>query len=442
MVLHRFPISDVTCGAFSLKTADLCFNPEDERPALQIRYEQNGNHEGFHFYEARVRQLTPEGSTGIVAKNVKFVKRYDARLFNRWEDYQEEEIEESHHAVASTLTEPQLQGVEWTFSLETPDPLYSIKLCGDVTNFWIVRILREYNYDIDDLPADPGLIDFDTEHYDPDIPHKRFFKILYNRQGDKELRAKVIKWAVMSEHRRAFYTPEVPEPLRLWTIPQRYLINRNFERREERAVQETKDTRDFQKFGFPWADNLENREKGKEKMEGIEWGQTEKLEEEEEDRQPTLNPQESLGEGSGTSKNQGQKREPEEDDSPQGPSGEEPKKKKKKNRKKKKRKAGGQANQQQKSGDGEQGESSEDEEKDDKGDIKKGKEPEQKEDRWWEPTPEELEKEKQKPQGWWGEELWKKRQKEKEEENRKRVEAGGEDRWWDYEEPPNPTGHW
>ncbi|KAF3179363.1 hypothetical protein TWF225_007568 [Orbilia oligospora] len=420
----RYPVYNVNCGAFSLKKGNLCFQPEDEKPLLQLRFDQDGTRECFFFHEARVRQFDPEGGLGITPKTVTFAKLSSTPTGSK---YEETSLEESHHPVASTLTEPQLEGVEWTLTLRSPLPIYRIKRVGDQCTNWTTTTLREYNYDLSDLPPDPEVIDYDTENFDPENhPQTRLFKIVEVEGTDPGVVSGIVRWVVMFEHQGSFNIPEVPTPRRLWTIPKRYLENRNFEQKEKERLEEMekKQNERSQEYKSPWGLDTENKEKKKQQQqqqENKEVEETKNMKETQDEGFPAEDPSSWDQHKSSQSPQGSWGDEPEELEKPAAPTVI------------RKTKA------------------------EEMADLWRGFRQNTKPqvpqvpqvplgERWWEPTPAEIEakkkEEEQRKPGWWGEELWLKRQKEKEEENRKRVEAGGEDRWWDYEERPNPTGWW
>ncbi|KAF3086400.1 hypothetical protein TWF102_011023 [Orbilia oligospora] len=504
----RYPVYNVNCGAFSLKKGNLCFQPEDEKPLLQLRFDQDGTRECFFFHEARVRQFDPEGGLGITPKTVTFAKLSSTPTGSK---YEETSLEESHHPVASTLTEPQLEGIEWTLTLRSPLPIYRIKRVGDQCTNWTTTTLREYNYDLSDLPPDPEVIDYDTENFDSENhPQTRLFKIVEVEGKDPGVDSGIVKWVVMFEHQGSFNIPEVPTPRRLWTIPKRYLENRNFEQKEKERLEEMekKQNERSQEYTSPWGLDTENKEKKKQQQqqqrENKEVEETKKMKEAQDEGFPAEDPSSWDQQKSSQNPQGSWGDEPEELEKPAAPTvirktkaeemadlwrgfrqntkpqvpqvpqvkkQEEPEEVKqtetKKKRKKKKKKSQGtqedQGSEESEGGDEGQGRQAKEgkeagkepkqvEEKEEKKEKKQEESIEERlakvplGERWWEPTPAEIEakkkEEEQRKPGWWGEELWLKRQKEKEEENRKRVEAGGEDRWWDYEERPNPTGWW
>ncbi|KAF3169125.1 hypothetical protein TWF788_010740 [Orbilia oligospora] len=498
----RYPVYNVNCGAFSLKKGNLCFRLEDEKPLLQLRFDQDGIRECFFFHEARVRQCDPEGGVGITPKTVTFAKLSSTPAGSK---YEETSLEESHHPIASTLTEPQLEGVEWTLTLRSPLPIYRIKHVGDQCTNWTTTTLREYNYDLSDLPPDPEVIDYDTENFDPENhPQTRLFKILEVEGADCGVSSRIVRWVVMFEHQGSFNVPEVPTPRRLWTIPKRYLENRNFEQKEkerleemEKKQQQQQQSERSQEYKSPWGLDTENKEKKQQQQENKEVEETKKMKETqdegfpaedpswwEQQQKPCQNPQGSWGD------------EPEELEKPTAPTvirktkaeemadlwrrfrqntkpqvpqalqapqakkQEKPEEIEQMEMKKRRKKKRGKSQGTQESEESEESDEGEEAGKEPKQAEKKEEKKEEKQEesieerlakvplgeRWWEPTPAEIEakkkEEEERKPGWWGEELWLKRQKEKEGENRKRVEAGGEDRWWDYEERPNPTGWW
>ncbi|KAK6504171.1 hypothetical protein TWF506_002379 [Arthrobotrys conoides] len=502
----RYPVYNVTCGAFSLKRGNLCFHPEDEKPILQLRYEMDGARECFCFYEARVRQFDPEGNIGITPKTITFAKLTPTRS---GPSYEETSLEDSHHAVASTLTTPQLEGVEWKFTLKSPFPVYRLKQFGDLCTNWVTRTLREVNYEVPPLQESAGVIEFEQSGEEGGDSGKRFFRILEgNTAGATEVDipgegfeetteavSKIVKWVVMSDHQGSYNVPEVPAPRILWTIPKRYLENRNFEQKEKEGTEEMEKKqreKTSQEYKWPWEENTENKEKQQQQQQDMDTEKDKKKEEEEGipgegswwDQKPKENPRGSWGDEPKEQKTTGfssQKKAVEREGSwwdnkpklntnptttttPQGSWGDEaeeseeveqPTEEKKKRRRRRGNNQGSQEGQGEQGGNNEKSKEEKREEKRKQEKERKEKEIEEKlskvpeAERWWEPTAEDLEKkkqeeEKQKQQkpGWWGEELWKKRQEEKEEENRKRVAAGGDDRWWDYEVPPNPTGWW
>ncbi|KAF3317094.1 hypothetical protein TWF173_000349 [Orbilia oligospora] len=508
----RYPVYNVNCGAFSLKKGNLCFHPEDEKPLLQLRFDQDGTRECFFFHEARVRQFDPEGGLGITPKTVTFAKFSSTPAGQK---YEETSLEESHHPIASTLTEPQLEGVEWTLTLRSPLPIYRIKRVGDQCTNWTTTTLREYNYDLSDLPPDPEVIDYDTENFDPENhPQTRLFRIVEVEGTDSGVvDSGIVRWVVMFEHQGSFNIPEVPTPRRLWTIPKRYLENRNFEQKKEEMERleemEKKQQQNerSQEYKSPWGLDTENKEKKQQQQQQQEnkeveemkkmketqdegfpaedpsrldqqkqsqnpqgsWG--DELEELEKPAAPTVIRKTKAEEMADLWRGFRQNTKPQAPQAPQAKKQEEPEEvertETKKKRKKKKKKSQGKQEDQRsveseesEEGQGRQAKEGKEAGKEPKQVEKKEEKKEEKQEesieerlakvplgeRWWEPTPEEIEakkkEEEQRKPGWWGEELWLKRQKEKEEENRKRVEAGGEDRWWDYEERPNPTGWW
>ncbi|RVD82720.1 uncharacterized protein DFL_007135 [Arthrobotrys flagrans] len=397
MVFHRYQVYGIGCGAFSLKRTCVS-TPKMKDPFFNSDMNRTIPTNVLTFTKLGCANWIPKVcGLGITAKAIKFAKLSSTEN-QKITSYEETELEDSHHAVASTRTEAQLEGIEWKLYLKSSLSLYGIKRVGDQCTNWITRTLREYNYDPSDLPADPALITF--EDIDPENPQKRCFTIAHDDTSDRELRNRVVKWVVMSEHQGLYNVPEIPAPRRLWTIPRQYLENRNSEKQEREAASSRREakakTSGRRSLAGSWGEEPgQKKRRRKKKQEQQEYQEYPEDEEELEKQQKQ------------------EKRE-----------GKKPEKRYEKKDEERYEK------------------------KDVKKDVKKDFDPEDVpvKERWWEPTLEEVEQkrreEAQRKPGRRGEELWKKRQKEKEEENRKRVEAGGEDRWWDYEDPPNPTGWW
>ncbi|KAK6505552.1 hypothetical protein TWF481_007447 [Arthrobotrys musiformis] len=220
--VHRYPVTDIKCGVFSLRRGTLCFTPDSDTPVLQLRYEIRGDRsECFFLYEARVRQISPDGKIGLTSREIKpgaLLTPTSPTKKNHFTPLPS--LEDSHHPLASTLTLPQLQDIEWTMTIHPTTSLYSIKLHGDRCNNWITTTLREYNYHATCMPSDPAFILFTP--LNTEKPETRYFGISDVYDSTDEVKMEVKKWVVMDGYQGSYNVPEIPKARPLWMIPRRY----------------------------------------------------------------------------------------------------------------------------------------------------------------------------------------------------------------------------
>ncbi|KAK6338231.1 hypothetical protein TWF730_002304 [Orbilia blumenaviensis] len=237
MVFHRYLVLNIRFRAFVLcKKANICFNTSDLVPVIELQWQQGDAYECFRFYEARIRQLSPFGEIGITGKRVRFGNLCPKEGQTKRVSFGDKALEDSFNQIVATLTEEQLQDVEWTMKLRSAEGIYEFKRIGDQCLSWVVRTLREHNYDASDPPADPNYILF--EDTDPGDPKKRLFTVRDIETSDVTVRKQIKQWVVMHRYVGKFNMADIPQPRRLWTIPKRYLRNINVRERPEEKAEE------------------------------------------------------------------------------------------------------------------------------------------------------------------------------------------------------------
>ncbi|KAK6354942.1 hypothetical protein TWF696_004070 [Orbilia brochopaga] len=197
-------IADVKCGdAFKVPKGKLVVvttSPGTE--LLELQYEVDGKKAAVHFSRALIRQLNDKGKIGLTSSTV---TRYILPATITPETMNPH----TANTIDLSLYKPQgasqppipltdttvLTAAEWTMSVTPARAVYDLKVIGDISKSWIVRLIREYNFTDPPMYARSWIVDeskFAKQPADEDVQEPEEGEV---RQGNYAL-PKVAPFAI------------------------------------------------------------------------------------------------------------------------------------------------------------------------------------------------------------------------------------------------------